>query len=271
MFVSMLSLKDLKAMKKSDLIQLVVEAQENSPRIPSSVKNSQSFPSGDEDSSDTISFSVLKTFISTAIRELKEELTLDFDQRLSALSSEVVSLRNEVASLKAETFTTNEVLKAEVLSEVRDQESRKCNLMIFGAQGPQSFSSSEAKVEDSQYLTDLGAALGLTMGVTQVSPRSHFRLGRRRPFEKRPRPLKLIFDSQILRNEYLRAAPNLRKGSLSGKYRGVFLKPDLTPREQESEKRLRSEFRRRREGGEKVIIKRGQIVPESSALHSDEE
>ena len=263
-------MKDLKAMKKNDLIQLVVEAQESSPRMSCSVKKRQISPTcSDENCCDTITFPALKSFISTAIMELKEELTLDFEQRLSALSSEVVSLRNELASLKMEAGTNNEGLKAEVLSEIRDQESRKCNLIIFGAQEPQSSSSSEAKIEDSQYLADLGAALGLAAGVTQFSLRSHFRLGRKRPHQTHPRPLKLIFNSQIIRNEYLRAAPNLRKAPLSDKYSGIFLKPDLTPREQESEKKLRFEFRRRRRDGERVVLRRGQIVPESSPMHGD--
>ena len=97
---------------------------------------------------ESISFQTLKTFISKAIKELKEELTLDFELQLSTLSAEVVSLREEVAALKAEACASSEGLKDQILSELREQESRKCNVMIFGAKEPESPDGSMADVSD---------------------------------------------------------------------------------------------------------------------------
>ena len=111
------------------------------------------------------------------------------------------------------------------------------------------------------------------MGAPKTSFRSFFRLASRRPFQvhvSRPRPLKVVFENHHERNEFLRSASNLRKNDHFGKFRGVFIKPDLSPREQEADKRLRSELRRRKEDGEKVTIRRGRIVADTFKKHSVE-
>lgn len=72
---------------------------------------SESFSFAVQSCEESISFSTLKTFISKAIMELKEELTLHFHHRFSSLSNEVESLREEIIALKAETCASSEGLK----------------------------------------------------------------------------------------------------------------------------------------------------------------
>ena len=47
-------------------------------------------------------------------------------------------------------------------------------------------------------------------------------------------------------------------------FHGIFIKPDLSPREQEIDKQLRFELKRRREAGERVVIRGRKIVSQSS-------
>ena len=255
-------MKEFKSMKKDELIRLLVESQENSLKRASAGSDSKpltdhrSPSSAAQSSEESISFPALKSFISKAVMELKEELTLDFQHKLTSLSNEVESLRAEVAVLKAEKNASIEGLKDEILTELREQEGRKCNAMIFGAKETDVMFGTS----DKQYLSNLSAA----MGVSKPSFRSFFRLGSRRSHESRPRPLKIVFEDQHERDEFVRGALNLRKSDSSGNFRGIFVKPDLSPREQEADKRLRSELHRRRENGERVVIRRGRIVPDTS-------
>lgn len=245
-------------MKKDELIRLLVESQEDSSMKASASSDSKppsdhrSPSSAAQSCEESITFPTLKTFISKAVMELKEELTLDFHHRLSSLSDEVEALRVEVAALKAEVNASKEGLRDEIFSELREQESRKCNAIIFGADEPDM-----SDTTDRQYLSNLSVALG----VSKPNFKSFFRLGSRRSHASRPRPLKIVFESQHERDDFVRGAMNLRRTDPSGNFRGIFVKPDLSPREQEADKRLRSELQRRRMNGERVVIRRGRIVP----------
>lgn len=147
-------------------------------------------------------------------------------------------------------------LKSQMLDELRDVESRKRNVMIFGMEElPDPTSTDAIRKQDSQVLSDLCSSFGIS------SPRvcGSFRLGRRHSL---PRPLKVQFETASARDDFLRAGVGQRqlKRFSSGSPYNIFIKPDLTPREQEAQRVLRSELLKRRENGELVTIRRGHIV-----------
>ena len=259
----MLSHKEMKAMKKDELIRLLTESQERSllESAKSSVCDEENPTSQQQVSDETISFQTLKSYLSKAVMELKEELSLDFNQRFATISAEVLTLREEVASLKNEIDATHEKIKSEILNELHERESRKNNVMIFGAKEQDGTSSMDVRENDRKYLTSLTK----TLGMSQCKFHTFFRLGSLKNRNFHPRPLKLCFESHLERDEFLRAATVLRKRDSDALFGGVFIKPDLSPSEQETEKKLRRELRLRREEGERVVIRRGRIVSETPA------
>ncbi len=74
----------------------------------------------------------------------------------------------------------------------------------------------------------------------------------------KPRLLKFICRDNESKRILLRKGKDLRRIS---EYKHVFVNPDLTPIQQEEAKRLRQDFRTRRERGEDVVISNGRIIP----------
>ena len=58
----------------------------------------------------------------------------------------------------------------------------------------------------------------------------------------------------------LKKATNLRNANLELIRNNVFINPDLTRQQREEQYKLRQELKRRRAGGEEVIIRKGLIV-----------
>lgn len=83
-------------------------------------------------------------------------------------------------------------------------------------------------------------------------------------------PPRVVFDSSRSRNDFLRSSPIISRPTTTetgdcdemSPFRGIFIKLDLSPREQEIDKQLRFELKRRREAGERVVIRGGKIVPQ---------
>ena len=134
----MLSAKEMKALKKEELIRLLLESQEKSRSMINEVEefkiNSTAAPSSppcSENEQEVISFQTLKSFLSRAIMELKEEITLDINHRLESVSAEMLVLREEVASLKREAAISREKANTVILSESREQEVKSDLKMEF--------------------------------------------------------------------------------------------------------------------------------------------
>jgi hypothetical protein len=269
---STFTVKELKSLKKDELINLLMESQASNSSPASHLKGlnmsltdtPQALAIQSNSKDEPLHFSTLKIYITNAIMELKEELSRDYNDKLSSLSEDVICLREEVVSLRKELEASRVVARAEVLTELQEQERRRNNVLIFGAQECASDSPAEVKTNDDAFLLRLKTTLGLPQSKIQ----SFFRLGVKRA-HSRPRPLKIIFDSKSEQKDFLRAAPNLSKPHSNGDFRKVFIKPDLTPTEQEADKKLRNELRHRKEKGERVMIRGGRIVPLPSLLSQD--
>ena len=119
------SYKTLNSLKKDQLIKLILEQQKDASKSEcftdgaDSLNTSSRVLSPNAHSSDLMSVSTVKSFIVDAVRELKEELTLDFNQRFSSLSEEVTRLRSDVDIFSKEFYTYREAIKADLLSELK--------------------------------------------------------------------------------------------------------------------------------------------------------
>ena len=126
-----------------------------------------------ETSDEVIYFPLLKSYLSKTILELKEELTLDFNDRIATLSVQVTALRDEVAYLRKDAEVSYIKIKSDLMTDLNDQEKRKCNLMIFGAHEAESSDSSDIREKDEIFLKNLAS----TLGELDCKFKSHFRLG----------------------------------------------------------------------------------------------
>lgn len=173
---------------------------------------------------------------------------------MSKLQNCVRDLQERLRSMKKE----NEQLREE-LNNVKEQKRRRQNLIIFGV--PETNSKPmELHKMDTVKLVKLATSLG----VPDLKVRRIVRLGtvKRQPAEKgnstnRPRPLLINIPDEDSRKILLKSAKNLRNME---KWKTVFIKPDLTPTQQEQEKRLWTELKSRRAMGERVKIMYGKVT-----------
>lgn len=262
--VNIRSERDLKALKKDELIRLVIDYQ-NSPSScrPSGTPNSSSrgrsslgqVTSSPAQILDTSNLKeIIKTAVAEAVRELKSELKNDYTTLVleteKKFATELSNLRQEVESLRAKLDTTFRNAEHEFLRDLRETEDRKQNILIFGV--PECDHSSPSVRKDS----DISKVMTLAreLGVNQLLFKNIFRLGK--PSD-RPRPIKLIGLPSHQRETLLRSASQLRSTS---DFQRVYIRADLSLKEREYERKLRDEVNRRRSAGEKVFLRGGRIV-----------
>lgn len=257
-------------MKKDQLIRIIMDSQNTgSPAAkPTSCKttfdkrldNAASaccpLHGTTADSSEWL-LSQIKTAVVDAVNELKTELRLEYEAHLKKVetkfSAEIDGIHSELAALREKFDSTIKDFEREFLHDLRESEQRKDNIMIFGLQESSSSLPSESKEEDIISITTLSSKLG----VPNLQIRNCFRLGRR---GGRPRPVKVICHNPQQRAELLRCAFRIPRLQTSLGFRRVFIKPDLSPKEQEADRQLREELKQRRESGENVVIRRGRIA-----------
>ena len=100
------------------------------------------------------------------------------------------------------------------------------------------------------------------IGVDSVKVTKVIRLGKKSPSsdEAKPRPLKIVTETESQKWELLKSAKNL-KHSKEGDWSRVYLHPDLTLKQRKQRKGLLKEIAERKEKGETdLIIYRGRIV-----------
>jgi len=101
------------------------------------------------------------------------------------------------------------------------------------------------------------------LGVTGAKVEQAIRLGKKQTDStgtQRPRPLKIVFDTEDNKIQVIRKAKNLRDKK-DGGWEKVFVHQDLTPRQREERNKLVQELKGRLAQGEKdLVIYRGEIV-----------
>ena len=158
------------------------------------------------------------------------------------LSAQVKSLSESVARLsdeRSQDVAGGSVLIDEVINEISERERRSVNVIMSGV--PES--------EDA----DMSVVVqNVLKGVVESPPFAAkiFRLGKNIT-PGRPRLLKVVFDNKDDAQMILRRAKVLRGSNL---YKNVYINRDRTVYEQQHERGLRDEIRRRTEQGESKLF-----------------
>ena len=127
------------------------------------------------------------------------------------------------------------------------------NLVIYGLPEHQGSISTECQSKDSDSLREL---VHSEFSVDNLEINKIIRLGKF--FKDKPRPLLVTLSDKSVRRHILLNAKILCK---SNTYKQVFISPDFSIKERESNKLLRLELLRRKQEGERnLIIRHGKIV-----------
>ncbi len=263
-----LSTKDLRGLKKEDLVRLVVDYQNANPPSQKQrrsvgvthdnlTKTGAPTPSQPPEGNAAVDMSVIKKIIVEAVNEIKTELRLEYMGLLKDLRNEfrqeLESIRHEFDEHKKVTDSSLRNIESELLQDMREAELRKNNVMIFGLEESHGELPEDRKKADVKKLEHLASKIGVKLNESMNA----IRLGR---IADRPRPIKLIGLSGETRNNLLGSAVRIRTLDKSLGLDRVFIKPDLTPKQQLSSRILRSELKERRDRGERVVIRNGKIT-----------
>lgn len=202
------------------------------------------------------------------LSEIKVLIESSKNEVIDSLTSEITRLRDEIASLSQRVNNLeaeNKVLKDSfeqmgdemiegMFKEYELRRKRETSVVVFGITEKTEGTLAEKKNHDFCKITDIFKELQ----VPETTIIHHHRLGRATDGK---RPITLKLNSIDHRNKVLKAAFSLRNAR---NFSSVFIKPDLTPTQQDQRKRLLTELHNRRRNGEDVVIYRNKIVLKNS-------
>ena len=141
-----------------------------------------------------------------------------------------------------------------VISEEKDKQKRRLNLIVHN------MAESSSDQPQSRKEQDIACIRDILHSQLEVQPciSNAVRLGKRGG--PKPRLLKITVESEEEKVAILRNVKRLRLPSTPDPLKRIFITPDLTPREREVNKALRSELAERNKSAKQFIIKNGQIV-----------
>ena len=142
---------------------------------------------------------------------------------------------------------------ASFINEEKEKAKRRLNLMIHNVPESPSEDGLTRKKHDVDFVTKMCQ----TQLSTKVVLNKAYRLGKK---GVKPRLLKVSLSSDAEKAAILKNSTKLRNQDASPAYKGIFITPDLTPKEQEHNKQLRVELKERNRGGREFQIKNGKIV-----------
>ena len=146
---------------------------------------------------------------------------------------------------------------ASAISEEKERNKRKLNLILHNVTEPSSDDGNCRKKEDIEHVSNIFRKnLGVTVKVTNA-----VRLGKR---NNKPRLLKVSVDSEHSKAAILRNSTKLRGKDVPQCLSKVFITPDMTIKEREKNKHLRAELAELNKDGKKYKIKNGKIVQRNS-------
>ena len=157
------------------------------------------------------------------------------------------SVENIGVSLTPQSSTSH---ITDAMNQYSDRERRKQNLVILDLPESGGSNSSDQNMLDASAFNRLVSSQFKIENIRIVKTA---RLGRTNP--EKPRPL-LVSLSDSSSRRYLLQNSKILHGN--PEYNKVYIFPDLSPKEQEANKKLQMELRQRRQGGEtNLIIRKG--------------
>ena len=142
-----------------------------------------------------------------------------------------------------------------MMEEEREREMRRNNLILFNIPETHGEGKDE-EAHDKEVMKEICEELKIKDDglITKMS-----RLGKKPAAGQRPRPIKLTDVKEETRRKLLSSSKSLKQTS-KAKLQRVAIVPDKTLKQREEDKTLYLEMKRRRDGGENVIIRNGKIV-----------
>lgn len=184
----------------------------------------------------------------------------DIGGDINSLRAAIIALQDEVKELKAAKNIGNvaniDFNFEEIVREVNDRNSRRCNLVIFGINEQ---SSNVSKVDrNSVDKNDVARIFSYISNTVPTDEIQCLRLGRFTPENTRPRPIKVTLRNENDVHEILVKSKKLRE---SDNFKYVYINQDRTPREMDYFRKIKEELVERRQKGENVKIKHVNGVP----------
>ena len=208
-----------------------------------------------------------------AINEIKNDLLSSFTMQIDKLTSSFATLssqiksfecrlddlfreqrcqRQEIDDLKASIEMISSEQPTKIFDEVENRLRRRHNVILRGLPEMSSGTVQERKEHDTVTLQNIFAYLGNDC----IDITDNRRIGR--PKSNGHRILKCTLHTEEQKWNLLRTAKTLRQSS---QFKDVFISLDLTPLQQQEQKKLWTELKQRRAEGEDVVIRSGCVRP----------
>ena len=143
-----------------------------------------------------------------------------------------------------------------LMNEEKEKEKRKLNIIVHNLPECDDVDPSNRKNHDiSKTSSIIDKYLTVPTTITQA-----IRIGKKR---EKPRLLKVTLVSNQQKAAVLRNCTRLRRTDIPEDVRRIYITPDLTPKEQEINKNLRSQLAEKNKDGKQFRIKNGKIVRRS--------
>ena len=186
-----------------------------------------------------------------AINATKLEAHMDnLERRMSAVETTTQSIINNKKPDDPQNFEDEE--------EKEEKEKRRTSVIIHGVKESDCELPADRQEEDLAVL----AAMLHELDCDEVKATKAIRLGKRSTDENRedkPRPIKLVVETEDQKIKVIRSAKNLRLLQ-DGAWKKVFIHQDLTMKEREERRRLLGQLNKRREDGETGLVLMGNKI-----------
>lgn len=207
---------------------------------------------------------VIKEEISAEVSNQVSAVERRFDVKIDEIHSQLVQANTQINSQgqsQPQSCPAEEVMYSiidEKLSEEREIERRRTNVVLFQLPESENTNILERKSEDIALTTRMLREAEI-IDITNSEILRAFRIGKKQ--ENKVRPVCISLPDKATRNHILYNAYKLASKGEEFEFRKVGIAPDLTPKQRESRKKLRDELNARREAGEQdLVIRRGKII-----------
>ena len=194
----------------------------------------------------------IKGSINKGLEKYNETVVVTLNDRLNSLVKSDTPGMNDKANLPMKSVNQ---LATTIVTEQREKERRQANLIFHNIDESV---SKEPQVRKQHDINEISKLLSECINV-KCSIKNALRIGKRGQREK-PRLLKITFASIEDKVAVLRNKSQLRGEGVSEYIQNIYITPDLTPTEQENNKKLRQELNTLNKDGKKYMIKNGVIV-----------
>ncbi len=176
----------------------------------------------------------------------------------SKIDSKIDSLKKDIAG--EVTNNINDLQQGKSITEIRDREDRKENLIVYGVKESNSEDIEERKEHDKAEITRIcDAGLGMKVEVKQVVRLNSKNGG---TSSNSPRPLKVRLSSEQSKWQVIKKAKSLA----NTQFKDIFIRRDMTVQERNADLALRRELKKKRDESEikkdglKWIIRKGKVI-----------